>query len=184
MRFELKSEPSAGRPWYAVCTRNQHEATVANALAWKGFEVFLPSYCATRRWRDRTKHLKFPLFPGYVFLQGNMAKRLDILTTPGVCHLVASGGRPAVISESEIQTVRTLVDWGDHVRSHQLLKCGDRVRVMCGPLEGLEGILVREKNSSRLVITIDLVGQSVSAEVHSSSVERLTVRPARRWQSS
>ena len=55
----------------------------------KGFEVFLPLYESTRKWKDRRKLLSLPLFPGYVFVRGAHERRLPVLTTPGV-HMIIS----------------------------------------------------------------------------------------------
>lgn len=62
------TESQTGLAWYALYTRHQHERTVAQALAGKGFDVFLPLYTSMRRWQNRMKQLSLPLFPGYVFL--------------------------------------------------------------------------------------------------------------------
>lgn len=73
--------------WCALYTRHQHEKAVAQMLAAKGMEVFLPLYESVRRWKDRNKLLALPLFPCYVFVRGGVAYRLEVLTTPGV-HMV------------------------------------------------------------------------------------------------
>jgi len=58
--------------WWAVYTRHQHEKVVADMLATKGFEVFLPLYESTRRWKDRRMVLSLPLFPCYLFVRGGL----------------------------------------------------------------------------------------------------------------
>ena len=92
--------------WHAVYTRHQHEKTVARILTVKGFETFLPLYQVHRRWQDRAKLLSLPLFPCYVFLRGDLERRLDIVTTPGMHAFVLSAGRPASISDVEIDGIR------------------------------------------------------------------------------
>src|ERR1700674_2118749 len=82
--------------WHALYTRHQHEKAIANVLSNKGFEVFLPLYSATHRWKDRNKQLLLPLFPCYVFLRGGLERWLDIVTTPGIHMLITSGGHPSV----------------------------------------------------------------------------------------
>jgi transcription antitermination factor NusG len=161
------------RAWYALCTRHQHEKTVAHVLTSKGFETFLPLYSAARKWADRTKLISLPLFPCYVFLHGDLERRLDILTTPGVHALVSFNGQPAAIAPAEIDAVRRAVEYGSRVEPHPLLNCGDRVRVKCGPLQGVEGILVRKKNLYRLVVSVAMLGKAVAVEVDAFLVERL-----------
>jgi len=162
-----------GFAWHALYTRHQHEKAVTHALSNKGFEVFLPLYSATHRWKDRNKQLLLPLFPCYVFLRGGLERRLDILTTPGIHMLITRGGYPAAVSDEEIYWVRQLVEKAVRVEPHPFLKSGDRVRVKSGPLTGVEGILVRKKNLFRLVVSVEILGKSAAAEVDSSMVERI-----------
>ena len=164
--------------WYALHTRHQHENLAASSLTQKGFEVFLPQYTSVRQWSDRTKELSAPLFPCYLFLRGGIERRLSILTTPGILNLVGFAGVPATIPDAEIEAVRRTVAQSVHVEPHPFLKCGDWVRVKCGPLEGIEGIMVRNKNQFRLVLSVELVQKSVAVEVDAWMVERAS-RPVR-----
>lgn len=159
--------------WYAVHTRHQHEKLVAWTLVNKGFEVFLPLYTEVRQWRDRTKRVELPLFSCYVFLRGDLDRRLAILTTPGVHGMVATGGRLSGIPEEEIQAVRSVIENRVNVEPHPFLKCGDLVRVKSGALRGLEGFLVRKKGQTRLIISVSLLERSVAAEVDAGTVERV-----------
>ncbi len=158
-------------PWHVVYTRHQHEKPVARILANKGFEVFLPLYRDLHQWRDRVMQLSLPLFPSYVFLRGRFERRLEILTTPGIIFLVCFASQPAVIPQKEIDAIRRVVEAGMHVEPLPFVKCGDWVRVKTGPLEGLEGILVRRKSQLRLVLTVQLLQKSVGVEVHACMVE-------------
>src|SRR5882724_5344544 len=88
--------------WYALYTKHQHEKVVARNLACKGFEVFLPLYAAARDWKDRIKLLDLPLFPCYVFIRGDLSRRLGIISTPGIHFLVSIAGKPAPIPAAEI----------------------------------------------------------------------------------
>ena len=158
--------------WLAVHTRHQHESLAARSLAYKGCEVFLPQYTSVRQWSDRTRKLSAPLFPGYVFLRGELEHQIGILTTPGVLGLVAFAGVPAIIPDAEIEAVRQTLARRVQVEPYSFLKCGDWVRVKDGPLEGLEGILVRNKKQFRLVLSVQLLQKSAAVEVDAWSVER------------
>lgn len=157
--------------WWALYTRHQHEKVIAEMLSAKGFEVFLPLYESTRRWKDRRKILSLPLFPCYVFVRGGLDRRLQVLTTPGVHMILYRGDQVAIIPESEIEAIQRAVDGSFRVEPHPFLKCGARVRVIRGALEGVEGILTRKKNLCRLVLSVDMLSQSVAVEVHASDVE-------------
>jgi transcription antitermination factor NusG len=159
------------RPWWALYTRHQHEHAVAHMLTAKGFDVFLPVYDSVRRWKDRRKVLSLPLFPCYVFVRGEHGCRLQILTTPGIHMILSHGETFAAIPETEIQAIRRTVESYFRVEPHPFLRCGDRVRVTRGSLQGIEGILVRNKNNFRLVLSVEMLAQSVGVEVDAADVE-------------
>lgn len=163
--------------WYAIYTRHQHEKTVARILTAKGFETLLPLYSAARRWKDRTKLISLPLFPCYVFLRGGLERRLDIMTTPGIHALVSTAGRPVPISCAEIEAIQRVVESGASVEPHPFLKCGEWVRVKCGPFAGIQGILVRKKNLYRLVLSVEMLGKAAAVEIDAFLVERMNDRP-------
>ena len=178
--MELNSEtnnPEAGE-WSAVYTRHQHEKAVAASLARNRFDVFLPFYNVVRQWKDRTKHLSLPLFPGYVFFRGGFERRVHILSTPGVHSIVTIGGKPAPIPAIEIDAIRRAVESQLEVEPHPFLRDGDRVRIKSGPLAGIEGILVRRKSAYRLVLSAELLERSIAVEVDAFSVDPLSHREA------
>ena len=162
--------------WCAIYTRHQHEKVVAETLSTKGFEVFLPLYESIRHWKDRSKRLSLPLFPCYVFVRGGASRRLQVVTTPGVHMILSSGERIAQIPEEDIQAIRKIVERPCRVEPHSFLKGGEWVRVTRGSLEGVEGVLVRKKNLDRLVLSVDMLAQSVAVEIDTSDVEPAPAR--------
>jgi len=95
------------------------------------------------------------------------------MRTPGVHHGVGWGGQVAVVPQEEIQGVRRMLESSLIVEPHPFLRCGDRVRVKSGALEGIEGILLRKKNSFRLVLSIEMLQKAVAVEIDASLVERV-----------
>jgi len=178
----------AALPWWAVYTRHQHEKAAAEMMTTKGLEVFLPLYESVRRWRDRRKLLSLPLFPGYLFVRGIPARRLQVLTTPGVHMILNRGDEAATIPEEEIQAIRRAVEGNCRIEPHPFLKCGQRVRVKCGSLSGIEGILERKKSVFRLVLSVQMLAQSVAVEIDAADVEPVgtgaTTPPAERGLSA
>lgn len=166
------TEPDSTLSWHAIYTRHQHGKAVADILSRKGFEIFLPQYTSTRQWKDRRKEISLPLFPSYVFIRGGLDGMLQIVMTPGVYWLVSLGERVAVIPQEEIDAVRRLIESSLRLEPHPFLKCGDWVRITSGPLEGVEGILVRKKGTFRLVLSVEMLQKSVAVEVDVSTVER------------
>jgi transcription antitermination factor NusG len=169
-------------PWWALYTRHQHEKMVADHLEAKGLEAFLPLYESVRNWKDRKKTISLPFFPGYVFVRGGLNCRLQIVTTPGVYAILCSGERIATIPEVEIQAIQRTVLGNLKAEPHPFLNCGDRVRVVRGSLEGVTGILIRKKNLSRLILSVETLKQSIAVEIDAADVEREAWgRDAARW---
>ena len=174
----MASERDDEHVWWALYTRHQHEKTVAQNLTNKGFDVFLPLYESTRRWRDRTKNLCLPLFPCYVFLRGGLSRRSMVVTTPGVHMILYNGERVAVIPDAEMNAIRLAVSGPARVEPHPFLQCGERVRVTRGSLSGVEGVLLRKKSVYRLVLSVEMLAQSVAVEINAVDVEPLRARAA------
>jgi transcription antitermination factor NusG len=167
----MDARMSESTVWWAVYTRHQHEKVVAGLLSAKGFEVFLPLYESKRHWKDRDRTLSLPLFPCYLFVRGELNRRLQVVMTAGVHMILCRGEQVAKIPEAEIQAIRKAVEAPLHVEPHPFLLCGERVRVKRGTLEGVEGILVRKKNQYRLVLSVEMLAQSVDVEIDLLDVE-------------
>jgi transcription antitermination factor NusG len=156
--------------WYALYTRSNHEKQVSEHLARRGVENYLPLYQSVREWSDRRVRLDLPLFPGYLFVHTALRDRLPILQTPGVVRLVGSGGNPVSLETSQIESLRegltrvTAEPWPH-------LPVGQRVRVVLGPLKGMEGVLVRRKSGARVVISIELIQRCFVADIDVMALE-------------
>jgi len=172
-------EPNQEQTWLALTAKHQHEPTVARLLSAKGFEVFQPKYTEIRRWKDRNKTIQLPLFPGYVFFSGQVERRVEVLSTPGVFSIVSFGNNAAEINKDEIDAIRRACENRLAVYPHPFLTVGDHVRVMQGPLAGVSGILQKQKDACRLVLSIELLGRSAAVEIDAASVERTPVSQPR-----
>jgi transcription antitermination factor NusG len=173
----LECQENVRPPWCAVYTRHQHERAVGEMLVAKGFEVFLPLYESMRRWKDRKKLLSLPLFPCYVFVRGALDRRLPVMTTPGVHMIISRGERVVTLPDEEIEAIRRTVEAQFRVEPHPFLRCGERVRVIRGSLEGVEGVLTRKKNLCRLVLSVQMLAQSVAVEIDSLDVAPIEQKP-------
>ena len=172
MQADLDSSASfENSAWWAIYTRHQHEKSLADMLSLKGFEVFLPLYESTRRWKDRKKILSLPLFPCYLFLRGSIDRKLQILNTPGVHMILHRGQHVAVIRDEEIEAIRKAIAARCLVEPYPYLRCGMKVRVVRGSLSGVTGILVRKKNLCRLVLSVEMLAQSAAGEIDASDVQ-------------
>ena len=160
--------------WYALYTRPRHEKQVFEDLTRRKIEAFLPTYKVRRRWSDRYKIVEEPLFKNYLFVRVDYGRSYyDILRPYGAVSFVTFEGVPAAIPGEEIESIRRLVESELPYNPHPYLKVGRKVRVKAGPLAGCEGILTRKRGLARLVLNINLLQQSVVAEVDADTVEPL-----------
>jgi transcription antitermination factor NusG len=158
--------------WYALNVKPQHEKSVAEQLTSKSLESYLPLYRAKRRWSDRVKIVELPLFSRYVFCRFDFESRLKVLQIPSIHKIVGFGGQPFPVGDRVIHDLKTVVGSGLPCNPWPFLRVGQRVRICEGPLQGTEGILLREKSGYRVVINVEVLNRAVAVEV-----ERDTVRP-------
>lgn len=165
--------------WYALHVRTRHEKAVAEALRSKGYEEFLPLYRARRQWSQRIAEIDLPLFPGYVFCRFvNAQPGSRIVTTPGVMGIIGFGGKPIPVDQNEMAAIRRVLETGIATEPWKFTPAGQRVRVIHGPLAGLEGIFVEAKTNHRLLLSLSLLQRAVAIQMDDSSV--VCVNPTRR----
>jgi transcription antitermination factor NusG len=169
--------PSPQAPhWHAIYTSPRHEKRVHEHLSHRNIETFLPLYRTVHRWKNGCRPtVELPLFPGYLFVKIGPRQRVPVLGVPGVLSFVGTRAEPAQLSDFEIETLRS----GLHLKKfapYRDLVMGEKVRIKAGPLTGLAGVLVRTSNGPRVVLTLDLIQQSVAVELDAADVEPLESR--------
>jgi transcription antitermination factor NusG len=164
--------------WYAVSTKSRQEKVVASMLDYLEVANLLPLVKEEHRWSDRKQMVAMPLFQGYVFVRITPSGefQLRVLKVPGVVDFVRSRSGPLPIPDREIEDVRAVLSHGVGCSPYPFLKAGDRVRVMRGPLAGIEGTLIRSGSQSKLVISIEMIQRSVAASVAEFDVEPVLTR--------
>jgi transcription antitermination factor NusG len=159
--------------WYAAYTSANHEKRVAEQLSVREVEHFLPLYESVRQWKDRRVRLQLPLFAGYVFVRMALRDRLRVQQVPGVAWLVGFHGTIAALPEEEIEALRANLASGVRAAPHPYLTEGRRVCVKSGPLAGLQGILVKRKNKTRFVVSVELIQRAMAVEVDLADLLRI-----------
>jgi transcriptional antiterminator NusG len=165
------SDRIAERNWFAVFTMPQNEHAVVKHLEMREVEAFLPTCERVRVWKNRQKvKILDPLFPSYVFARIAPAERFPILNSPGVLRIVGNSRGPVPIPESDMQFLRS--DFcSRRIEPYRELVVGEKVRIRCGSMRGVEGILVRKKSSLRFVLTLQLINQHAAVEVAADELE-------------
>jgi transcriptional antiterminator RfaH len=165
-------------PWFALRVRSRSEASVAEALWHRRFEVFAPTWFDRRVVSiDTRRGLARPAFPGYLFARFDPSKdKSMILSTPGVASILATGGVLTPVPDVEIEAVRLALAAGaqpaPEAQPASELHPGQRVRVLTGALKGVEGELV-SAHGSFLHVTITLLQRAVALKIAPEAVEAI-----------
>lgn len=163
--------------WFAVYTLPRHEKRLVHHFTARHIEYFLPLYRTFRKWKGCSRvTLELPLFPGYIFVRIPRREKVKVLEVPGVLSIAGSGREPIPLPDVEIEALRNGIALGK-IEPHPYLAVGERVRVHAGPMAGLEGVLIRIKNSFRVVVTLSMIMQSVAVELDIDDVEPAKFSP-------
>jgi transcription antitermination factor NusG len=172
MNDEIRNDPD-GSQWFAVWTRSRQEKSAASVLENLGVPNFLPLKSEVRQWSDRKQSVTVPLFSGYLFVRVNPARdgHLQVLKTPGIAGFVGNQTGPLPVPDQQIEDIRVVLEKRVECVVLPLLDEGDLVRVMRGPLAGVEGRLTRGNSSVRLSISIEMINKSLLVSVSRHDVE-------------
>jgi transcription antitermination factor NusG len=173
-REPLSDAPQLSK-WFALYTTARHEKRVAQHLLERQIEFYLPLYRSERKWRDGSRvTLQLPLFPSYLFIHIRRNERVRVLQVPGALAVVGgTGGEPSPLPDVTIEALRAGLELRP-AEPHPLMTAGQRVRIRSGALAGFEGIVVRNKNSFRVVMTLEHIMRSYAVEVDLEDLEPLT----------
>ncbi len=159
--------------WYALHIRSRHERVVEHRLREQGMETFLPIVRETHRWSDRKKIVEVPLFSCYVFVRCalNSDDRTRVYRVESVLGFVGTRGMGVPIPDAQIENVRTALSQPSPCRSHPFLKVGQKVRVVGGAMDGVEGVFLSENNDQSLIISVDVIQRSLAVRINGYDVK-------------
>ena len=175
---QLMDKPERKDPnemhWHALYVRSRAEKKVYDQLVDMGYEAYLPLITRLKQWSDRKKKVEEPLFKSYVFVRNNQRQHYYILSAYGVVRFVTFEHEAVVVPDKQILAIRKYidnpVDDEDELQNINL-KEGQLVRITNGPMQGLTGRLISVKSKRRLLVNIEVVGQSIPVSLPRAKVE-------------
>ncbi len=157
--------------WFAVYTQPRWEKKVAEHLTKRKINNYCPLNKVQRQWSDRKKLVLEPLFNSYVFVYLNEKELMNVLPTPGVINFVYWLGRPAIIRDEEIDTIRLfLSEYQNVTLEKKSVNLNDEVRVISGPLMFRKGNVLEVRNNT-VKVALPSLGHTLVAEVRKDNVE-------------
>ena len=157
--------------WWVAHTKSRNEKALAHDLIGKGISYFLPMSWKVRHQKGRKIRSLLPLFSGYLFFCADEAGRVELLRTNRVANLIKVNDQEKLLRE--LRQIEQAYQAGVDLTPHKYIKAGQRCRVIAGPLTDLQGVAVKTKGTTRLVLLIDMLGQAASVEIDTDTIEVL-----------
>ena len=156
--------------WYALHVASSTEALVSRKLTEAGIEAYYP-FTMVQPKRQRRAPFARPIWPGYVFARFVLANRTPVIQIPMVIQILGTAHQPAPIPAHEIEAIRQMAASASASLSACTYAAGETVTITSGPLQDLTGIVIRVKGTTRLVISIESIQQSMSCEVDAADCQ-------------
>ncbi len=140
-------------------------ATAAKSLDPADATFLFPQRQLTIRKKGKRREILAPIFAGYVFTLTNQITRdlfIAIKRLPGFYRFLESNERIRALAGSDLELVSHFVRFGDVIgKSLVSFDARDRIQVQSGPLEGLEGRIVKvDRRKQRAKVKLDLYEDS------------------------
>ena len=159
------------RKWLAVYTKPRWEKKVNALLIAKGIATYCPLNKVRKKWSDRMKTVEEPLFKSYVFVRVTESEQSRVRMTNGILNYVYWNGKPAIIKEAEIDTIKKFMDEYEQVEANNfIVETNQRVRIDEGLLMNKEGV-VQKVLHNKVEVLIESLGYVLVATVAKKNVQ-------------
>ncbi len=153
------------KKWLAVYTKPRWEKKVFQSLMDKGIEAYCPLNKVRKKWSDRIKTVEEPLFKSYVFVKIEPDQQLNVRMNRGVVNFVYWLGKPAIINEKDINTIRKFLnEYEDVVAEAIHVAPSQEVIVTGGALMDTKGKVINVKGK-KVEVLLDFIGYKLVAYV-------------------
>jgi transcriptional antiterminator NusG len=169
--FDLEGADRALERWRVLQVKSRQEKALARDLSGLGIRCFVPLYHRSRMWQSRRFETHVPLFPGYIFVHGSVEDAYRADQTRRVARIIEVADQRRLVLE--LNQLRLALEQGIALDPYPYFRQGVRVRVTCGPLQGLQGMVESRTRMDRLILQVDILGQAVSMEIDCSVLETI-----------
>ena len=150
------------KKWLVAYVRLYHEKKTAERLTAMHIENFLPIQEEIRQWTYRKKKIERVVIPMMIFVHVDAAERPQVLTLSSISRYMVLRGEhePTVIPDEQMARFKFMLDYSEEAveMCQAPMVPGEWVRVVKGPLTGLEGELVEVDGKAKVVVRLELLG--------------------------
>ena len=164
--------PDLAEPRWFVChTKPRCEKKFARLLAREAFAHYVPLIQSVRRYGTQKKIFTKPLFPGYAFARLEPETKSRIYQQDLLVRALPIENEAVFLRQLEV--VKTVCASGLEAAVHPLMRKGTHVRVVGGPLHGLEGYVDDPANPQGIVVSVDVLQQGLLVRLPLDSLQLL-----------
>ena len=157
--------------WLVCHTKPRCEKKFAALMKAEKFEHYLPLVDSVRKYAQQTKKFTKPLFPGYVFAQVPAEKKARVYQQDLLARAITVEDVPKFLRQ--LADVKAIVASGFELSVMPLLTKGRRVKIIGGPLHGLEGFVDNPANPQGIVLSVDVLQQGLLVKVPAENLQPL-----------
>lgn len=168
---DLKRESQ--KAWYLIYAKPNQEVVAQQQLERQGYATYLPMIVNAKRRNGRRRYVTEPFFPRYLFIHLDQTSDnwAPIRSTIGVSNIVRFGMQPVSVNDDVIEFIKHRENpEGLHEVQGGLNK-GDNVRVLDGPMMGLEGVFVAKTSEQRVMLLLELMGNTTRVQIDVDAIE-------------
>jgi len=155
--------------WFVAHTKPRREKKLVEHCQRQSIAATLPCYSSAHKYRGKTVVFQKPLFPGYVFLQMEQAKKAVVRQSDHVANLLDVFDQETFCRQ--LQDILLALDAKVGVRLAPAIGEGTRVRIKTGPLQGIEGWVEQRYGMSTVLLRLDFINQAAAVKVDADALE-------------
>ena len=159
------------RTWYVLHVKPRTEKKVDDFLSCLRVFHYLPLVRKVSKVQRRRVVRHLPVFPGYVFARLFPEERFRVLETKQVVRTIEVDNPRRMIHQ--LRQVEHASRLSTDMRVVETFEPGERVKVVSGPLRGLEGQVQRKGGAATLIMTVDILGRALEAAVSPTDLQKL-----------
>ncbi len=169
--FPSDADPKI-RFWFVLHVKPRTEKKMASFLRHDRIWHHLSILVKTKRVQRRKVRTEVPLFPGYLFAKMNAAERLAMLKTNLMVNLIGVP-RPRELIHQLRQIEHAGKKAQGRVKRTAVFREGDFVRVVYGPMHGMEGYLKHDEGGAKIVLNVMMLNQAIELSVNPADCEKV-----------